>query len=214
MSEHYEWRGGRELVLRFGAAYPIQVLILEPLFEEKNRTRWLITRMMRALEALGIGCALPDLPGTGESLMDGGQGSLDDWYDAARAACAVIQPVSIVSFRGGALLDNLGPPVWRFSPETGARIVRDMERTRVAGGQDGLFAGNKLSADFVAELREAVAASLPNSRTVRLESDAADADLKVAGSPLWRRAEPGEDPELAATLALDLAHWAKSCAAF
>ena len=62
-------------------------------------------------------------------------------------------------------------------------------------------------------LEAATPALVAPLRTVRLESDAAEADAKVAGSPLWRRAEPGEDAALAAALAADLAAWTKQCAA-
>ena len=50
-------------------------------------------------------------------------------------------------------------------------------------------------------------------RTVRLNSDAAEADAKLAGTPLWRRAEPGDDPELAAAMVADIAWWMSQCAA-
>ena len=48
-------------------------------------------------------------------------------------------------------------------------------------------------------------------RVVRLEGDSASADLHVAGSPLWRRAEPDNDPALALALADDLADWVRRC---
>jgi hypothetical protein len=215
VSDRYSWAGGEELILRLGRNHPQQILILEPLFEEKNRTRRLIVDMMRALDGLGIGTALPDLPGTGESLRSIETVSFEMWRHAVTAAATEVRPVVIASLRGGALLDPFGAAkgFWRFAPEIGTRIVRDMERTRAAGGHDGLLAGHKLAPDFVEALRKAELSAHSKLRTVRLESDVAAADTKLEGSPLWRRAEPGEDAVLAMALAHDLAEWAKICVA-
>jgi hypothetical protein len=209
------WSGGEEMILRHGSSHDTQIMILEPLFEEKNRTRRMITEIMRRLDGLGIGSALPDLPGTGESLLEVEQVSLSDWQQAVLAAAQLIQPVTIASFRGGAMLDSIGGArgVWRFAPETGARLIRDMERTRIASGEDGLLGGNKLSPAFVDELKAAAPNPVPNLRIVRLDSDAGEADLKVEGTPLWRRAEPDEAPALSAALAQDIADWTRICAA-
>jgi hypothetical protein len=51
----------------------------------------------------------------------------------------------------------------------------------------------------------------PPLRTVRLDTDPKPADRHVPGIPLWRRAEPDNDPALAALLADDIADWIATC---
>jgi hypothetical protein len=212
VSQGYSWRGGDELWLRHGAELPSQIIIIQPLFEEANRCRRLLVSVMHGLAANGIGSTLPDLPGTGESHADISTVAFSDWQAALSTVAEIVQPVVIASLRGGALLDGglAAKGYWRFAPETGARIVRDLKRTQLSGNE--LYAGHAISDDFLAALE---AASIPPSaplRTLRLESDAGEADAKIAGSPLWRRAEPGDDPALAAALVADLTEWVKQCA--
>lgn len=165
---------------------------------------------MRALDAQGIGSALADLPGTGESPIDIANVRLGDWQEAVRRHA----PAFIASFRGGALIaDGVSLGVWRFAPETGMRIVRDLKRAALTSANETVFAGHSLSEPFLAELEAALLPSPANLRTVRLETDPQAADLKIPGSPLWRRAEPGDDPALAAALAQDCADWIELCAA-
>jgi hypothetical protein len=210
----YRWRGGEELWVRLGAHHPQQILIIEPLFEEKNRTRRLIADLMRGLNERKIGSTLPDLPGTGESLTEIGKVSFDDWKDAIAAVNLAIAPTMTVSLRSGALLDFGARHAWRFAPETGARIVRDLKRSQLTSAATApLYAGHALSAQFLAELEAATPPTHANLRTIRLNSDAAEADAKIAGTPLWRRAEPGDDPELAAAMVADIASWMLQCAA-
>lgn len=197
--------------LRFGENFEPQVIVIEPLFEEANRCRKLVATVMRGLAARGIGSALTDLPGTGESATGIGDVKLDDWHRAV----AAYQPRLIVSFRGGALLDKAASNgIWRFAPETGARLVRDLQRASLASANGTLYAGHALNDTFLADLGSASPAASGIVRTVRLASDNLDADLKLEGAPLWRRAEPGEDPALAAALIDDIADWASRCAAF
>ena len=210
----YRWPRGEELWVRHGVGHPQQILILEPLFEEKNRTRRLIADIMRGLDGLQIGSTLPDLPGTGESLIDIADVRLDDWRSALSAAADLINPTTTVSFRGGALFDDHAPSAWRFAPETGARIVRDLKRSQLASAAAvPLYAGHALSDTFLAELDLLAPPSRDNLRIVRLESDAAEADTKVVGTPLWRRAEPGDDAALANAIVADIASWMSQCAA-
>jgi hypothetical protein len=214
----YSWRGGSELWTRRGDHHPRQLLILEPLFEEKNRTRRLIAQIMVALDQAEIGTILPDLPGTGESLTDISKVSIADWQDAVKAAVLQAKPGYVASFRGGALLDDQRLATWRFAPEDGARIARDLRRTQLASGSASpLYAGHALSDPFLGALEDLVPAPLPaplpTVRTVRLARDIADADARYEGAPLWRRAEPGEDVGLAIALAQDLISWIATCAA-
>ncbi len=215
MIDRYRWRGGEELIMRWGAQHDLQVVLFEPLFEEKNRMRRLIAQMATRLDAREIGVAVPDLPGTGESLTDIGDVAFADWVDAAASATEQLTPHMIASIRGGALIDGAAStiPRWRFSPETGARLIRDLRRTHVAGGDAQSLGGHHLSADFIAWFEAAIPPTTPTLRTVRLMSDQAEADLKIDAPPLWRRAEPGEDSALALALADDLAAWTTTCAA-
>lgn len=204
-------------VLSCGPQGGPQILVIQPLFEEANRCRRTIALFMRTLAELGIGSALPDLSGTGESGIPLSGVKLEDWHAAVTSWVEELKPAVIASFRGGALADTAQGIAghWRFAPETGARIIRDLERTRLASATEDteLLAGHAMTPAFVEALRQASPAPLARVRTVRLETDALDADLKVAGTPLWRRAEPGEDADLAKVLACDLAEWARQCAA-
>ena len=207
MSESHLW-------MRFGVNKPIQIFVLEPLFEEANRTRRLLACVARALNTHDIGVNFCALPGAGESLIDIADVRLADWRAAAAVAITAIKPTVIASLRGGALIDDAGTAKgwWRLAPETGARIVRDLRRTQLSG-ETGLYAGHRLSDAMLGDLEGASPAPLAPMRVARLENDAADADIKLIGSPLWRRAEPGEDAALAEAIATDLAAWTKLCAA-
>lgn len=198
---------------RTGIACQRQILILEPLFEEANRTRRMIAQMMRFLENEGIGATIAELPGTGESLIDIADVRLVDWQESVEGAVAATGATLIASFRGAAVLDTIGTlPVWRFAPETGSRVVRDLRRVRAAGSSE-TYAGHVLSDAFLADLEATPLPSPTMLCTVRLLTDASPADSKIEGSPLWRRAEPGEDPTFSAMLATDLVDWIDQCAA-
>lgn len=202
---------GNAVSYRCGRDHRLQLVILEPLFEEANRCRRLIAVMMRALDQAGIGSALVTLPGTGECARALSDVAFPDWL----AFAGELKADAVASVRGGALLDAAvnAPCHWRFAPETGSRIVRDLRRTALAGPGGQTYAGHKLNAAMLEGLEAATPVRLPHLRTVRLASDMADADLKVEGTPLWRRAEPGEDAALSDLLAADLAAWVKQCAA-
>jgi hypothetical protein len=208
--ERYDWIGGEEAMLRFGDDSAPTLLVAAPLFEEANRTRAAIVDVLRRLAAQGIGSALPDLPGSGESLLPTRDATLAGWQRAFAAAARTLPGAfTIMAWRGGALITTeVAAPRWYLSPLTGAEVMRDLRRTRVAGNTE-LFAGNALSSKFVAELEGAVCPFV--ARTVRLDTDPRPADLKLAGRPIWRGAEPGTDPALQAAIAEDLARWISAC---
>ncbi len=202
-----------------GRAHPVQLLMIEPLFEEANRMRRTLAEIMRALDSAAIGALIPDLCGTGESVQPISSASLAVWRqnvaDASKALGGEHRSALVVSFRGGSLIDDAAAAThWlRVAPETGARIVRDLRRTQLAGHGDwDTLAGHRLSAAFVAELEAAVPAAITPLQIARLESDTAEADHRFSGSPIWRRAEPGEDPALIAAITETLIHWARKCA--
>ncbi len=215
LSGVYEWTGGSEQWLHYGSGHQIQIVIIEPLFEEKNRCRRMINDIMRALDRSAIGSIMPDLPGTGESLTDIADVEFADWQAAIEAATNACDAIAIASFRGGALLDSFGNlPVWRLAPETGARIIRDLRRTQRAGasGDDGSLAGHKLSPNMATAIERANFSEGSGVRTVRLTSDILPGDCHIEGTPLWRRAEPGDDLAMADAIAADLIDWVQLCA--
>lgn len=206
----YSFAGHDEWLMRIGPDGGIPVLFAPPLFEELNRTRALIAAVMRSLAERGCLCTLPDLPGTGESLRPIEETSWDDWRGALAAAGD--GPAHVVAIRGGCLIDDAAPALshWRLAPVPGASLKRDLARAGLAGGAD--YAGYPLSPSLVAALEAAAPAEAPKLRTVRLASDPAPADAKLAGPALWRRSEPGHSAELAQAMAQDIAEWTKTCA--
>lgn len=215
---------------RFGPADGPVVVAAPALFEEANRTRAFLVRVLRLLAADGIGSLLPDLPGTGESLRPTHEARLDDWREAFAAVVRATGRAAVVfAVRGGALVDIAADAVGRyhFSPITGASLVRDLVRSRrAAAREDGgrfdraeldrpgppiLLAGNLLDRALLSRL--AGAEPLPAGRAVRLRSDPYPANLRLDGPPLWRASEPGVDAPLAAALAADMAAWVRRCAA-
>jgi hypothetical protein len=152
--DNYDWPGGREAMLRFGPAHGPTVLAALPLFEEANRTRASLIAVLRRLADREIASALPDLPGTGESLVSTVEATLADWRTAfAAAARALPGPVHVVAWRGGALVDAEAEVAsrWWLAPVSGAETMRELRRIRAASGGD-LYAGNVLSDAMVAEL--------------------------------------------------------------
>ena len=215
--EPYRASRSNEWLLRIGDPRTPPILFVPPLFEELNRTRALIVAIMRRLAAEGHGCWLPDLSGTGESLLALEDVSWDDWRHDVTAAAAHVAAAAgktpvIASLRGGTLLDDAadGRCWWRFAPVRGQALARDLDRVALAGGAD--WAGYPASADLRAALASAMPGPVEALRLVRLSTDTAEADAKVEGPSLWRRSEPGTSAELAAALAADLNAWSRACA--
>lgn len=239
--DSYAWRDGREAMLRFGPAEGPVTIIALPLFEEANRTRTFAVTLCRALARLGIGSAIPDLPGQGESLVPSEDATILGMQEAYAIAAEQLTGDGRVCFgvgiRSGALLDALGLLAgrWHFAPQGGPDLLRELTRIKQAelgpavrlGDAwylDGSppaeavdpaveIAGNRLSPDLLTELtvKQPFDQSGNPRRIVRLSSDQKPADRKVDAAPLWRRAEPGDDPALAALLAEDIAQWIASC---
>jgi hypothetical protein len=212
----YTVDGCGEWMMRIGAAEAPPILFVPPLFEEMNRTRALIAAMMRALAVRGYGCWLPDLPGTGESERPLEEVSWDDWRAAVseaadHAAAASGRAPLVAALRGACLIDEAaeGAGHWRMAPVAGASLTRDMERSGLAGVD---YAGYAPSPALRAEVAAAQPEPVARLRTVRLASDRAEADGRIAGPALWRRSEPGRSAALADAAAADLAAWAKTCA--
>ncbi|HEX8063786.1 MAG TPA: hypothetical protein VF535_11275 [Allosphingosinicella sp.] len=195
-----------EWMMRIGSGPAL--LLLPPLFEEMNRTRALLATTMRALAAKGFECWLPDLPGTGESERALEEVSWREWGEAAEAAFEAAGAVASLSVRGGALLDGPAPARWRFAPATGASLARDLARAGLMTEGGGGYAPSQA---LLGPLAGAEPPAGGRTRTVRLATDRAEADLKLEGPPLWRRAEPQNSSELAEAMAVDIQQWVRSC---
>lgn len=217
-------------MLRFGPRDGPVVIAAPALFEEANRTRAFLVRILRLLGEHGIAGVLPDLPGQGESLLPTHQATLAGWRDAFAAAARQVAAVATVSIRGGALVDGPTPvrAHWRLSPITGEEQVRELWRIRQAadsrpklrydparfiGELDVEVAGNRLAPGLLAAMHAARTPDDAPVRTVRLATDPRPADLKLPGRPLWRASEPDVDEPLARALADDIAAWIRTCAA-
>jgi len=202
------------------------VLIVPPLFEEANRTRRTLVLAMRALAADGFAAMLPDLPGQNESLVPLADVDLERWQVAlADLAAGIDGPVIIASVRGGALIDHCAKAAawWRLAPVGGASLLRTLMRARASADREAgvtssleslqeaartaplLLAGNRLSPTMIAQLGASEAQATQPLRSVGLGVDG------IAGTPLWLRAEPGEDTAMAVAIAADISAWSKTC---
>lgn len=220
---YYETNGHREYCLSFGAAETTRtILIVPPLFDEINRTRRMLAQMMRALAERDVRSLLPDLPGCNESEAELSTQSLASWRKAVSDCAAQTGATHIASVRGGSLIDDAtGLPIWRLAPVKGASLLRTMLRTRIAADKEaGIvssseqllasatiapieLSGNLLGADMLASLEAADVAGGDRITEATL--------AEVNGTPLWLRAEPGDDPAMSAGIALHLEHWSASC---
>lgn len=220
----YHFDGHDEHVLCFGAEASRRILIIPPLFDEMNRCRRMLVQAMRGLAERGTGSFLIDLPGCNESLAALENQSLSTWREAVGAAAAQLGVTHIASLRGGALVDDDVPnlPHWRLAPAKGSSLLKTMIRTRIAGDKEagkatseaGLMeaaktapielAGNMLGPVMVAELASAEPRDVAQLTLRTLGQD-------IAGSTLWLRAEPQDDPAMSAAIAADLDQWSTSC---
>jgi hypothetical protein len=216
--DSYDGPLGAEAMLVHGPADGPQVLILAPLFGEANGTRATIVALARRLAEAGIGSAIPDLPGTGESPLPLAKVGWVDWREATAAAGRQLGRPHVVAMRGGALLDDAVDATsrWRFAPVPGATLLRQLERAqlvtdrenegaRPANGDVVELAGYRVSPALCAAMR----AADPGTPEGPLRA----LPFEGPGLAPWRRAEPTADPELAARLADDIAEWIRTCAA-
>ncbi len=218
-------------MLRFGPDTGPVVVVALPLFEEANRTRAFAVTILRALAERGISGAMPDLPGQGESLLPTHATDLGKLRAGFAAATAALEaPAFTLAIRSGALLDSDAEVTARYhlSPMTGADLRRELIRARQASARESgeafdptsldtatdpvELAGNLISPALLAQLSDATP-SPEQTRTVRLATEAKPADVKLSGSPLWRRAEPDNDLAFAQAVADDIAGWITTCVA-
>ncbi|MEP3227453.1 MAG: hypothetical protein ABJO01_15865 [Parasphingorhabdus sp.] len=224
----YQFEGYDELCLKSGQNHAHSILLIPPLFDEMNRMRMMLVDVMRMLDRKAIGCILPDLPGTNESLFPSEKANLTVWKQALSQCCDQhLEGRHIVSFRGGCLIDMIidKPILWRFAPVNGNSLLRTMMRARIASDKEAgqnvtmdqlaneadaamvNLAGNLLSGQAFAELGDAVPADAQSTRLALLQGRSQPADIHLAGSALWLRAEPERDLVLSQAVADDIADW-------
>lgn len=196
------------------------ILFSAPLFAEMNKMRRTLTEVIRLLSAHNIKCSLPDLPGCNESLAPFNEQNLENWQSAL-VACANQKEVShIASFRGGALIDAIGKPIWRINGIKGANMVKTMMRSKVialkeAGKDitidqlqqqaqnDGIeLAGYEISAQLFEQLQNTYPHIDDDITQLKLGQD-------IEGAALWLRSEPEYDAILAQSIAQSLLKWCK-----
>lgn len=204
------------LTLEAGRAH--RLLIVPALFDEGNRLRRLTVEVMRRLDAAGIDCFLPDLPGCNESLLPLEDQTVAGWQDAASAAARHFAATHVLGIRGGSLFTPPGLPTWHYAPVKASAILRQMLRARVLSAREagreeireeldqraretGIeLAGYRLGAGFYRDFEPLVA----DAGAVVITQDA------VGGAGLWLRAEPDEDAAQADALAALLAQAIRS----
>ena len=127
----YQSRLGSEQFIRFCSNYNTQILLIEGFFEERNFLRHTVIGLGRALAARGLGCFIPDLPGSGESPIVLDNVTFQDWRDAVADSARWLAETSgclphIAAIRSGALLDDAatGASWWRFAPVDGSDLLR------------------------------------------------------------------------------------------
>lgn len=219
-------------MLRFGPDTGPVVIAALPLFEEANRTRAFVVTVLRALAERGVASILPDLPGAGDSLVPTRDATIMTMREAIAAlADQEKRPAYAFGIRSAALLDTPASLSGRYhlAPQQGEQCLRELKRIRYADldrkapeGDSWItddedapvgIAGNTISPRMLRELRDLAVGrdeGVPR-RIARLASDAQPADVKFDAAPLWRRAEPGNDPVLAALVAGDIAVWIAAC---
>lgn len=160
------------------------VFLALPPDEEANRLRRTAAQIMRHLTSKGWGCALPDLSYYGENPFL----NIDNYrIYSEKIWCDVV----------AALCSNVDRRL-RISLRAGACIAPDLP-----------MLGNwRLSPP-----QSCAVVAARRHKTLRLHREAGTADQRVEGPPVWRWAEPGEDPALTEILTADLTHWMAQCVA-
>ena len=207
--------GNTEFAISFDQQRKNRVLVIPALFDEANKLRRLTIEVMRRLDASGVDCFLPDLPGCHDSLTNLSAQSLSDWRNAVALCVEQFGATHVFSLRAGALIVPTGMPGWRYSPVTGSRVLRGLLRARViaarengiqekpedllsVGRKSGLvLAGYALSAEMVGELADSQA-NVTSDQIELLQSD-------IGGAGLWLKAEPDFDAAQADALAAAIA---------
>ncbi|MGB3739754.1 MAG: hypothetical protein WA948_10420 [Pontixanthobacter sp.] len=201
----------QETALVFDQRRGPRLLVLPALFDEANKMRRQTVEVMHRLDLSGIDSVLPDLPGTNDSLEELREQTLANWKMGAKIAFDHFEATHVLTIRHGALIVPPDTPDWRYSPKKGKSLLRHLLRARaIAAKEAGI---EETTAAIEAQARQhgvdltgwrigaALFDDLMNAEpsTNGQSFDIAQSDLGGAG--LWLRAEPGEEPEQADTLA-------------
>lgn len=219
----YETGGHIEYCLCFGAADATRtILIVPPLFDEMNRARRMLVETMRALADKNVRSLMPDLPGCNESLADLATQSLSSWRQAVTDCATLHKATHIASLRGGSLIyDMTGLPSWRLASVKGRSLLKAMLRTRIAADKEAGISTNTeqllaaaqtapvaLSGNLLGlEMLDGLDAATPATDEAICEVALAG----IGGTPLWLRAEPGDDAKMSVSIATELDRWSASC---
>lgn len=200
-----------EMLLAFDRGRAVRVLVLPAWFDEANKLRRFTVEVMRRLDAAGLDCFLPDLPGCNESLTPLSEQTLEGWRDAAAVAAATLKTTHILAIRAGALIAPAGLPGWHYASQAGPKLLRGMirartiaareagisetsERLMALGRSEGLMLGGwQIGAAMLLELEIAEPALVPGQQEIE--------QPQLGGPGLWLRAEPSEDAGQADALA-------------
>ena len=94
----------------------------------------------------------------------------------------------------------------RVSADREAGLTSSLESLQTeAATAPLLLAGNALSPAMISQLGAVEAQPVEPLRSIPLGEGG------IAGTPLWLRAEPGEDAAMANAIAADIAAWSRSC---
>lgn len=191
----------------------MRLLIVPALFDEGNRMRRFTVEVMRRLDAAGIDCFLPDLPGCNESLQSLEHQVPSAWLDAMASSAKHFAATHVLGIRGGCLFTPGGLARWHYAPVKAASILRQMMRARGLASRE---AGRSESRDQLAAMARSEGIELAGyplgAEFCRaFEGMEPDPDATViaqedlSGSGLWLRAEPDDDTAQADALAAILA---------
>ena len=145
----WQWAEGTATALAVNRGRAHRLLLVPALFDEGNKLRRFSVEVMRRLDAAGVDCWLPDLPGCGESLAPLAAQTPSTWRAAMTAAAEQFAATHVLAIRGGALVAP-ALPGWALAPVKGASVLRQMLRARVLAARE---AGREESSEaLLAEL--------------------------------------------------------------
>ncbi|MCB2066272.1 MAG: hypothetical protein KDE15_06495 [Erythrobacter sp.] len=202
--------GEQDYALSFDQAREKRVLVIPALFDEANKLRHFTVEVMRRLDAAGVDCVLPDLPGTNESQAPLHVQTLASWRAAMEATARHFSTSHVLAVRGGAMLDWGGLPGLRYAPVAASSQLRGMVRAHMLAAKEagdpvtreelterGLAEGITLAGlDLGAPMFAALSTGdLPEGKLAEIPQNL------LGGPGLWLRAEPAHDPAQADALA-------------
>lgn len=141
-------------------------LLIAPIGEEMNKSRHVLSALVRTLDSHSKAAILPDLYGTGDSEGDFGDATLAAWREDIDQAIAWLGQggdLHVIALRSGALLAADAATRHEFASMTfihpvtdGKQWLNQLLRLRLAGG----LLGNK-DKETAADLRQQLAAGKP-----------------------------------------------------